>query len=621
MTGPADVQGRLPLDGDATEAADPVVAAPPAGRVVRVLPDVGGIDRTFDYLVPESWEEDGRASLVRVGSQVRVLLAGRRVGAWVVEDDVEPPPGVSLRPLVHIGGLGPDGDLIDLARWVAHRWAGRTSAVLTSASPPNRVRVLPKTPRGAPVPAGPPSWTEAALDAPRSLVRLAPNSDVLPLVLAAARRGDTLVVSPSLAVVGRLAAQLRRKGLLVSVVPRDWAGAAAGGLVLGARAAALAPVRDLAAVVVLDEHDESLREERVPTWNARDVAIERARRADVPCVLVSPCPSLEALAWGTEVTPSRREERVGWPLVDVIDRRDEDPVRGGLLGESLGPILRQAREGGEAGGARGSGRLPVVCVLNRRGRSRLLACSGCGGLARCEEHRVPLALSVDEALECPVDGGRRPVVCAECGGMRFRNLRAGVTRIREELEALAGCPVVEVTAQTDAGGIPGADLYVGTEAVLHRVGRAACVVFLEFDQELLAPRMRATEQAMALLVRAARLVGPRSDGGRLVVQTRQPDHEVIQAANHADPGRLSGPEAARRRLLRLPPFSAVAQVSGPAAAEFVERLGLPDGIDVLGPKEGSWLVRASNSTVLADVLASVKRPSGRLRIEVDPARI
>ena len=167
MTGPAEGQGRLPLDGDASEAVDQAAAELPAGRVVRVLPDVAAIDRTFDYLVPAAWEEDGRAELVRVGSQVRVVLAGRRVGGWVVEDDVEPPPGVSLRPLAHLGGLGPDGDVIELARWAAHRWAGRTAALLTTASPANRVRALPAAPRGVPVPAGPAVWAAAAHNVPR----------------------------------------------------------------------------------------------------------------------------------------------------------------------------------------------------------------------------------------------------------------------------------------------------------------------------------------------------------------------------------------------------------------------------------------------------------------------
>jgi len=147
------------------------------------------------------------------------------------------------------------------------------------------------------------------------------------------------------------------------------------------------------------------------------------------------------------------------------------------------------------------------------------------------------------------------------------------------------------------------------------------VVFLEFDQELLAPRFRAAEQAMTLLVRAARLLGPRSNGGRLVVQTRQSDHEVLQAALHADPGRLAAPESERRRLLALPPHTALARVSGAVAGEFVARLGRPDGIDVLGPRDGAWLVRAADHDRLAEALAGVERPRGRLHLQVDPARV
>jgi primosomal protein N' (replication factor Y) len=231
---------------------------------------------------------------------------------------------------------------------------------------------------------------------------------------------------------------------------------------------------------------------------------------------------------------------------------------------------------------------------------------------------------VDDRLRCPLDEAHsRPVVCDSCGATRFRNLRAGVSRVREELEALAGRPVLEVTTETDAGllDVGGASVFVGTEAVLHRIQRrVARVVFLEFDQELLAPRMRASEQAMALLVRASRLLGPRSAGGRLMVQTRQPDHEVLQAVLHADPGRLVPDEKERRSLLGQPPFAALARVSGAVAPEFMARLGSPDGIDVMGPRDGSWLVRARDHDQLSEALLAVSRPAGRLRLEVDPRR-
>jgi primosomal protein N' (replication factor Y) len=228
------------------------------------------------------------------------------------------------------------------------------------------------------------------------------------------------------------------------------------------------------------------------------------------------------------------------------------------------------------------------------------------------------------ALVCGQCGTVRPVVCTGCGSQRVKNLRLGVTRAREELEALAGRPVVEVTA-TSAPLVREVDLAIGTEAVLHQVHEARVVIFLDFDQELLAPRVRVAEQAMGLLVRAARLVGGRDRGGRVVVQTRLPRHEVLDAALHGDPGRLVAAERSKRSLLGFPPFCAMAVVSGAAAEAFVGRLGyprdLPEGIDVLGPNDGRYLVRAPDHRTLARTINATERPPGRLRIEVDPQRI
>src|SRR5437763_1384205 len=140
---------------------------------------------------------------------------------------------------------------------------------------------------------------------------------------------QALVLAPSVALAAHLAVRLRRGGFPVAQHPRDWAMAATGAYtVVGARAAAWAPLERPSAVVVLDEHDEAYQEERAPTWNARDVAIERARRAGGPWLLVSPCPSLDALAMGPLETVSRAEERAGWPVVEVVDRRKEAPGLG-----------------------------------------------------------------------------------------------------------------------------------------------------------------------------------------------------------------------------------------------------------------------------------------------------
>jgi primosomal protein N' (replication factor Y) len=583
--------------------AGPAALPPPGALVGRVITDVAGIDKEFDYLVPA-----GQADQVRVGTEVRLDLGGRRVGGWIVDLGVESAPGLALRPIAKVRGWGPEPDLVDLAGWAAWRWAGRRRALLKTASALMAVPVLP--PPALRPPAPPPSTgllDDLPVDRP-VIVRLPPAADATPLVAELAQRGPTLVVVPSASRGAVLAGRLQRAGGEVAVVPDGWAQARAGAaVVVGARAAAWAPCPGLSAVIVIDGHDEGLGQEQAPTWHAVTVAAARAQRAGVPCVVVSSCPTVELLATGPLRLVDRRTERQGWAPLEVVDRRSDDPHLG-LYSERLAMLLRTERR--------------VVCVLNRTGRARLLACAACGELARCERCGTALAQRSEDApprpLVCPQCGLVRPQVCAECGSTRMRFLRVGVTRAREELEALAGRPTGEVTATTTR--LPDTDVLVGTEAVLHRLSRAdgfRAVAFVDFDQELLAARVKASEEALAMLAHASRLVGGRD--GHVLVQTRLPDHPAVQAALLADPGLLSAAELELRTSLRLPPVTAVALVSGPAAPAYVDALrALP--LEILGPDRNQWLVKAADATILADALAALPRPPG-VRVAVDPARL
>ena len=621
---------------------------------MSVRPDVVAIDKVFTYAVPEAWVTDGRAARLEVGSMVRIDLGGRRVGGWITEIGTAPPVGKKLLPLARLRGLGPPPELMDLARWAAWRWAGSEVTFLRLASPPRvvagavsirrtsagdgRARVAPgrggaqfraglgpadaavfdavsaalsgSAPEVLQVPVSVAEPSPAASAAPVSAVsvlRLPPPQDPVPVALAAAARGDALVIVPEAVVARRVARALRRAGVRVATPPDDWASSAGGGCtVVGSRAAAWMPIPDLAAVVVFDEHDEALKSTQTPAWNARDVALERARRAGCPAVLTSPVPSLEALRAGRLLSPDRESEREGWPVIEVIDRRDDDPVKGGLFAEALGSRL--PRTG------------PVVCVLNRTGRSRLLACRGCGELVRTGDGRA--AMMITEGVLVSANGGeQRPAVCLGCGSTVLRNLRAGVARAREELEALLGEPVAEVTAATPAAnGSADPRVVIGTEAALYRVAEAAAVAFLDFDQELLAPRQRAHEQALALLARAARMLGGRSDRGRLIVQTRQPDHLVLTAARGADPSAVATAERDRRQLLGLPPYGAQAQISGAGAETLIAALDPAAAIKVRGPRQGRYLLRSPELPPLLNALAAAGRPPDRVRIEVDPLR-
>jgi primosomal protein N' (replication factor Y) len=237
-------------------------------------------------------------------------------------------------------------------------------------------------------------------------------------------------------------------------------------------------------------------------------------------------------------------------------------------------------------------------------------------------------------LRCPRCDETRPVVCAACGRLRMKTLRAGVSRLREELAALLGADVGEVAGPRAAGAespLPATPVLVGTEAVLHRVRRAAAVAFLDIDLHLLAPRLSATEDTLALFVRAARLVGPRGTGApwaRMQAQTRVPDHPLLQAVALGEPTAVLEEEVAIRRSSALPPFAALAVVSGALAPVYAESLrrevvdGLATGgaaVSVAPLGDDRFLLRADAHAPLCDLLACTPRPPGRgLRVEVDP---
>ncbi len=580
--------------------------------MVRVLPDVSGLEKTFDYYCPPQW-----ADKVSVGSMVRVDLHGRRVPGWIVELDSQPPSGVHLRPLTRFSSEGPSGDVVDLARWTAARWSGPLRAVLKSASPSRAVRSLPteRVSDGSSTGHGgrTSDFVQHCLDhSGITAVQVSPNTDPLPFALAAASSGPTLVVVPEGQAADRLVSKLRRQGIRVGRHPHDWVHGLTGAIVVGQRSAVLAPMPPRpGTILVLDDHAESMQEERVPTWHAADVAVERSRRAGGRCLLVGPMPGLRGRDGVDNIVHSpRSEQRSGWPIVELVDRRNEEPrLASTLVPPRVVDHLRNAER--------------ALLILNRKGRSQMLACSACTELVRSTDGRH-LMVERDGGLEVVVTGERRPLVCASCGSTRLKRLRPGVSRVAEELEALLGRPVGELSSESDSshGRSTPAGVVVGTEAALHRLEfRPEVVAFLDIDQELFAPRFRAGEQAMTLLIRAARLLGGRQQGGRLVALTRAPDHAVLRAALSADIGAWIEGELENRRLLALPPFAALAELSGGGAEQLAQRLVQVEGLNVVGPRpDGRYLATAPSQETLSEALTSSRRPGERVRVAVDPRR-
>jgi primosomal protein N' (replication factor Y) len=628
---------------------------------VRVRTEVAALGKTFDYAVPAKWASD-----MRVGTRVRVPLHGRSVRGWVVGtsapgDDAArngAPPAVDLLPLKAWLGWGPPEDLVELAEWAAWRWAGPSTFFLRVASPEAIVRALPERPPSPAEPPAatsldglpPPPWAAAlAPGAGETMVRLPPATDLIDLVLSVVddqqrqgRVGSVVVLVPSTGWAERLVARLLRRGVAAT---STWEQARAGWpVVVGTRTGAWAPVPRLAAAVVLDAHDAAYREESAPTYSAVEVVRERARRAAAPCVLVSPVPPVEVTARPAlaAVALSPSDERSGWPALERIDRKGADP-RTGMFSEEFVRLARSVLDD-PSSEARG----PLVCVYNRTGGARLLACAHCGELAQCTRCGAAVARPRDEeVLRCPRCGETRPVVCPHCGRRRMKALRVGVSRLRDELAALLAVDVGEVAgprapapqhgagadpdagADTDPSGSPTESVLIGTEAVLHRVRRASAVAFLDIDLHLLAARLSATEETLALLVRAGRLVGARGSGpatARVLVQTRLPDHPVLAAVAAGEPAPVLEAEADIRRISGLPPFSALALVTGTLAPTYADALvaaTADDPVVSVAPlDEARFLVQAPEHRPLCDLLAGVARPAGRgLRVEVDPTAL
>jgi primosomal protein N' (replication factor Y) len=318
--------------------------------------------------------------------------------------------------------------------------------------------------------------------------------------------------------------------------------------------------------------------------------------------LVSPVPTLNARQWaGGRIALT--DDAAHWPAVRIIDRNSDERWASSLVTSPLIELLRDDRK-------------RVVCVLNVKGRARALACDSCRSVARCEACGAAVAQPDEHQLVCSRCAAARPIVCSSCGSQKLRSIRIGISRLRDELEAAAGRRVQEISPTTTSIN-PLASVFVGTEAVLHRIDRADAVVFLDIDAELLAPRFRASEQALDLLAHGARLV---ARGGELIVQTAVPQHQVLAGLVAGDLTAHVAAETERRRKLNLPPFGALAEVSGKGTAEVVDQLSQSLLVQVAMGDERA-LVRAQSWEALSEALAAIDRPKERVRIAVDPARV
>jgi primosomal protein N' (replication factor Y) len=393
-------------------------------------------------------------------------------------------------------------------------------------------------------------------------------------------------------------------------------------IVVGTRSAIFAPVPNLGLICVDEEHDQSYKQEETPRYNARDVAVMRAKLAGAVVVLGSATPSLES--WQNAVqgkyTRIAIEERVmnrPLPEVELIDMRREFQETGKeqLFSRSLVAETHAALERGEQ----------ALILLNRRGYSFAVICRACGEKLECVNCAIALThhkpavqfadddagiASVGQRLECHYCGYKRtvPAKCPKCDSEHLFYLGAGSQQGEERLtEIFPGARIgrmdrdtvhgrhdlERLLARLHSGEI---NLLVGTQMIAkgHDIHGVTLVGVVGCDHALSMPDFRAAERVFQLMTQVSGRAGRGKLPGRVVVQTYYPDHYAIVAASTHNYASFVERELKYRRWMHYPPFGVLANVLIQSekleeAARWSAELGkwfegaAPEGVRVLGP--------------------------------------
>ncbi len=392
-----------------------------------------------------------------------------------------------------------------------------------------------------------------------------------------AQGGGVLVLIPEIALTPQMVSRFRarfgeRIGLQHSAMSEGeradvWRGIRRGdfSVVIGARSAVFAPVKNLKLIVVDEEGDASFKQQEPnPRYNARDVALVRARECGAVAVLGSATPSLESFhnAQTGRYTMLRLPHRVdGVPMPDI---RFAPPAQrsGKVIGEALEKALRERFEKGEQ----------VILLHNRRGFFTYAVCPSCSYLVRCPNCEITLVFHRSEKrLRCHVCGYRcAPILqCPECEKpMKYQG--AGTERVEDELGNIIPADKIvrldlDTTYRKGAHGKILKDfarekyaVLLGTKMVArgHDYPKVTLVGVISADMELAFPDFRSDERAFTLLLQAAGRAGRAADNlspGKVLIQTWMPDHPVLRLVKEGDYEAFYRREIAIRRSLNYPP--------------------------------------------------------------------
>jgi primosomal protein N' (replication factor Y) len=436
-------------------------------------------------------------------------------------------------------------------------------------------------------------------------------------------------------------------------------------VIVGARSAVFAPARKLGLIIIDEEHENTFKQESVPRYHARDVAVMRARLEGIPILLGSATPSLES--WHnahrgqyTLLSLPRRVLDRPLPRVDLIDMRHESthPGRNRAISDALEHAMRQAlKDGGQ-----------VMLLLNRRGFSTHVHCPACGHVEQCRFCDLALTYHRErDAMLCHYCGyeSEPPNRCPACGQSIMRYQGFGTEKLQTEIQERFPSHVVR-RMDSDTMRRAGSHartlgafrkglihILLGTQMIAKGLDfpNVTLVGVINADVGLHVPDFRASERTFQLLSQVAGRTGRGPRGGRVLVQTFTPDHPAVALAGTHDYLSFVAAEMLQRQQHSYPPFQRLIRVivrgkNMEETGDFSERLagafnhalarrpGAAATIRLLGPAEAPvfrlkdyfryhfQLQSASPGELhrlIRDVWPTLRPPSGvEVALDVDP---
>ena len=571
--------------------------------IVRLALDVP-LPRLFDYRADAAADDVGRLAQVPFGR-------GEKLGVIVAVTDSSDQPADKLRTVTAIRRDLPrlPAEWLRLTEFSAAYYHHPIGEVMSLALPPLLRRgKLPK-PRRPAAPDGEPALPaptandeqEAAIAAIDGAAGFRPfllygitgsgKTEVYLRAIASVlgRGRQALMLVPEIALTpqleGRVAARFpgarlvsAHSGLGDAARARGFVDALEGraDIVLGTRLSVFLPLPRLGLIIVDEEHDASFKQQEGLRYSARDVAVLRAKEADVPIVLGSATPSLESWQHAERgrymrLLLTRRAVAESLPTVRCVDTRREK-LQDGMSAALLDALALRLERGEQS-----------LVFLNRRGYAPVLACPACGWISRCRRCAANLVVHLaDRRLRCHHCGLETPIprACPDCGNLDIHPFGRGTQRLEAALaERFPTARVLRVDRdsastpkkwQTLLADIHGGrvDILVGTQMLAkgHDFPSLTLVGVVGADAALFAADFRAPERLFAQLMQVGGRSGRAALPGEVLIQTEHPGHPLYRALTDHDYTRFAALQLGEREQAGFPPFAFQALLRAEAPA-------------------------------------------------------